>query len=151
MPKLSSLSGIRVVKSFANGSIERNKFLTKTIVLCRAAKEYKSEVYFYEGMTVFTQIMPIAIVVFGGVAIVNRMLDLADLLTFLLYIGILIEPIKRFGNFTRLYQMGMAGFERFMEVLEVEPDIQDAPAAPDLPAVRLCGISECGFQIQGNE
>jgi ATP-binding cassette, subfamily B, bacterial len=134
-----SLSGIRVVKSFANESIERDKFLYENNLFVQSRKEeYKSEVYFYEGMTVFTQLMPIAIVVFGGVAIVNRTLDLADLLTFLLYIGILIEPIKRFGNFTRLYQMGMAGFERFMEVLEVEPDIQDAPAAPDLPAVRGC-------------
>ena len=63
-------------------------------------------------------------------------LGLADLITFLLYIGILIEPIKRFGNFTRLYQEGITGFERFMEVLEVEPDIQDSPRAVDLPVVQ---------------
>jgi ATP-binding cassette subfamily B protein len=63
-------------------------------------------------------------------------LDLADLLTFLLYVGILIEPIKRFGNFTRLYQEGITGFDRIMEVLEVEPDIRDAADAVELTRVQ---------------
>ncbi len=61
---------------------------------------------------------------------------MADLLTFLLYIGILIEPIQRLGNFARLYQEGIAGFDRFMEVLEVEPDIQDKPNAIELTQVQ---------------
>jgi ATP-binding cassette subfamily B protein len=61
---------------------------------------------------------------------------LAELVTFLLYVGILIEPIRRFSNFTRLYQEGVAGFERFMEVLEVESDIQDAPGAVELNHVQ---------------
>ena len=69
-------------------------------------------------------------------SIVKGSLDLADLLTFLLYIVILIEPIQRLGNFIRLYQEGVAGFNRFMEVLEAEPDIQDAPNAGDLPHVQ---------------
>jgi ATP-binding cassette, subfamily B, bacterial len=63
-------------------------------------------------------------------------LDLADLLTFSLYIGILIEPIKRFGNFTRLYQEGITGFDRFMEVLEVAPEIQDTAEAIELTHVQ---------------
>ena len=63
-------------------------------------------------------------------------MDLADLLTFLLYIVILIEPIQRLGNFIRLYQQGITGFNRFMDVLEVEPDIQDAPNAEELDQVR---------------
>jgi ATP-binding cassette subfamily B protein len=57
------------------------------------------------------------------------------MITFLLYVGILIEPIRRYGNFTRLYQEGVAGFERFMEVLEVEPDIQDTADAVALKQV----------------
>jgi ATP-binding cassette subfamily B protein len=78
----------------------------------------------------------VAVIVFGGVSIVNAALDLAELVTFLLYVGILIEPIRRFSNFTRLYQEGMTGFERFMEILEVAPDIQDAPGAVELAGVR---------------
>ncbi|MCE7986486.1 MAG: ABC transporter ATP-binding protein [Caldilinea sp. CFX5] len=128
-----TLAGIRVVKSFTNEPIENEKFTYENERFVQSRKEeYRSETYFYEGLIAFTQIMTIAVIIFGAVSIVQGSLDLADLLTFLLYIGILIEPIKRFGNFTRLYQEGMTGFERFMEVLEVEPDIVDAPNAVDL-------------------
>lgn len=84
----------------------------------------------------FCKLMSIAIVLFGAVSIVHGSLDLADLLIFLLYIVILIEPIQHLGNFVRLYQEGITGFHRFMDVLEVEPDIQDAPDAQDLTRVR---------------
>jgi len=76
------------------------------------------------------------VVVFGGIAIVNASLDLADLLTYALYVGILIEPIHRLINFSRLYQDGITGFNRFMEMLEIAPEIQDVPNAIDLTHVR---------------
>ncbi|MCI0645254.1 MAG: ABC transporter ATP-binding protein/permease [Chloroflexi bacterium] len=132
-----TLSGIRVVKSFTNEKTEKKKFAYENSRFVDSRRdEYKSEAYFYEGMMVFIQLMTIAVIIFGGVGIVNASLDLADLLTFLLYIGILIEPIKRFSNFTRLYQEGITGFDRFMEVLEVEPDIQDAADAIELRHVQ---------------
>jgi len=131
-----TLAGIRVVKSFINEAVEKTKFAyeNRRFVASRR-EEYKSEAYFYEGLLAFTYLMTIAVVILGGVGIVQGALDLADLLTFLLYIGILIEPINRFGNFTRLYQEGMTGFERFMEVLEVAPDIPDSPHAIELTQV----------------
>ncbi|MCB0114106.1 MAG: ABC transporter ATP-binding protein [Caldilineaceae bacterium] len=131
-----TLAGIRTVKSFTNEAVEQAKFAfeNQRFVDSRGAG-YQSEAYFYSGLIAFTNLMTTAVVVFGGVAIVNASLDLADLITFLLYIGILIEPIKRFANFTRLYQEGMAGFERFMEVLEIEPDVQDAPNAREISHV----------------
>jgi ATP-binding cassette subfamily B protein len=132
-----TLSGIRVVKSFTNEEIEQRKFAHENArFLDSRSASYKSEAYFDAGLTAFIQLMTIAVVVFGGVGIVQSSFDLADLLTFLLYIGILIEPIKRFSNFTRLYQEGMTGFERFMEVLEVQPDIQDSADAVELTHVR---------------
>lgn len=132
-----TLSGIRVVKSFTNEATERQKFAYENgRFLDSRRDEYKNEAYFYEGMVVFTQLMPIAVIIFGAAGMVRGSLDLADLLTFLLYIGVLIEPIKRFSNFTRLYQEGMTGFERFMEVLEVAPDVQDTAAAIELPCVQ---------------
>lgn len=79
-----------------------------------------------------TQLMTVAVVIFGAAAIVISSLNLADLLTFVLYIVILIEPIQRLGNFARLYQEGITGFERFMEVLEVDPDIKDSPDAVEV-------------------
>jgi ATP-binding cassette subfamily B protein len=132
-----TLAGIRVVHSFTNEAVEQTKFAheNERFVASRRA-DIRSEVLFYEGLIGFTQLMTIAVVVFGGMHIVTGTLDLPDLLTFLLYIGILIEPIQRFGNFTRLYQEGMAGFDRFMEALEVTPEIQDAPTAVDLDHVQ---------------
>jgi ATP-binding cassette subfamily B protein len=76
--------------------------------------------------------MTVAVIVFGGVSIKEASLDLPDVITLLLCVGILIEPIRRYGNFTRLYQEGITGFERFMGVLEVEPDIQEAENAHDI-------------------
>ncbi len=132
-----TLAGIRVVKSFTNEEIEKQKFAEENRRFVESRKEgYKSEAYFYDGLILFTQLMTIAVVIFGGAGIVKKSIDLADLLTFLLYIGILIEPIQRLGNFTRLYQEGFTGFERFMEVLEVAPDIKDAPDAMELTDVK---------------
>jgi ATP-binding cassette subfamily B protein len=132
-----TLSGIRVVKSFTNEEIEKKKFTYENNRFVASRNDgYKSEAYFSAGLIAFTQLMTIAVIIFGGASIVNGSLDLSDVLTFLLYIGILIEPIKRFGNFTRLYQEGMSGFDRFMEVLEVEPDIQNSVNAIELRHVQ---------------
>jgi len=131
-----ALSGIRVVKSFTNEEIEKKKFTYENNRFVASRKEgYKSEAYFYDGLVMFTQLMTTAVVIFGAVSIVKGSLDLADLLTFLLYIVILIEPIQRLGNFTRLYQEGITGFERMMEVLEVEPDVEDVADAKELTDV----------------
>jgi ATP-binding cassette subfamily B protein len=133
-----TLSGIRVVQSFTNEEIEKGKFAHENNRFLESRTDgYKSEAYFSAGMIAFPQLMTIAVIIFGGASMVaGASLDLADLLTFLLCLGLLIEPIRRFGNFTRLYQEGVAGFERFMEVLEVEPDIQDSAKAIDLAYVQ---------------
>lgn len=134
-----TLAGIRVVQSFANETIEKQKFAYANKRFVESRQDgYRSETYFYEGMTAFTQLMTIAVIVFGGIAIVHTALDLADLVTYLLYIGILIEPIQRFVNFARLYQEGITGFDRFMDIMQVEADIQDSVDAIDL------------LQVQGN-
>ena len=132
-----TLAGIRVVQSFTNEEIEKGKFIYENNRFLDSRRDvYKSEANFSAGMISFTQLLVIAVIVFGSVAIQNASIDLPDLITFLLYVGILMEPIQRFSNFTRLYQEGIAGFERFMEVLEVEPDIQDAATAIELGHVQ---------------
>lgn len=132
-----TLAGIRVVKSFTNEEVEKKKFAEQNHRFLESKRKgYKAEAYFYDGLISFTQLMTIAVVVFGAVSIIKGTLDLADLITFLLYIVILIEPIQRLGNFVRLYQEGVSGFNRFMEVLEVEPDIQDVPNAKSLRDVK---------------
>ena len=132
-----TLSGVRVVRAFGNEALEKAKFAHENERLIQSRRnDIRSETFFYEGLVGFTQLMSITVILLGAVAIVNHSLDLADLITFLLYIGILIEPIRRFGNFTRLWQEGITGFERFMEMREIEPDSQDAADAIGLGQVR---------------
>jgi len=131
-----SLSGIRVVKSFTNERIEREKFAYENQQFVESSRDgHKSEAFFYGGMIAFSQLITVVVIILGGMAIVSGTLDLADLLTYLLCVSILIDPIQRAVNFAQRYQEGVTGFNRFMELLEIAPDIQDAPAAVDLPRV----------------
>ncbi len=147
-----SLSGIRVVKSFANEAIEQKKFAYENDRFVDSRRSiYRNEVLFYEGMTGLTQLITIVVVVFGGISILNVSLDLADLVTFLLYIGNLIEPIRNLNNFTRNYQEGMTGFNRFMEILEIEPDIRDSADAVEPDHVRgHVEFRNVGFRYDGS-
>jgi len=132
-----TLAGIRVVKSFTNEVIEQKKFAHENERFLESRGDgYRSEAYFFGGLIGFTQLITLAVIVFGGAAIINASLDLADLLTFLLYVGILIEPIRKAINFARLYQEGITGFNRFMEALEVQPEIVDSATAIDVGRVR---------------
>lgn len=132
-----TLSGIRVVKSFTNEEIEKQKFEYENNRFVESRRDgYRSEAYFSAGTITFTQLITIIVIVFGGIGIANASLDVSDLITYLLYIAILIEPIQRVVNFARLYHEGITGFERFMDILEIAPDIQDSPDGEDLTHVQ---------------
>jgi ATP-binding cassette subfamily B protein len=132
-----NLSGIRVVKSFVNEETEKKKFAYENNRFLESRKSgYKNEAFLYEGVDTITQLITVTVIVFGGASIVNASLDLADLITFLLYIGNLIEPIQKLTHMTQQFQEGITGFERFMEILEVEPDIQDSVSAIELKHVQ---------------
>lgn len=132
-----SLAGIRVVQSFTNEAIESRKFAEENARFVESRRDdYRTEAYFYQGMVAFTQMLTVGVMVFGGVAILNASLGLSDLLTYLLFIAILVDPIQKFVNLSRLYQEGITGFNRFMEIMDIQPDIQDAPDAIDLSNVR---------------
>ena len=125
-----SLAGIRVVQSFANEALEQAKFDRANARFVESRRlEYKSEGIFYGGMDAFSLLMTVVVVVFGALAITRASLDLADLITFLLYVGILVEPIQRLVNFARWYQEGITGFQRFMDMIELPPAIQDGDQA----------------------
>ncbi len=128
-----NLSGIRVVKSFTNEEVEKKKFAYENNRFLESRKStYRNESYLYNGMSAFVQLITVTVIVFGGVSIVNASLDLPDLITFLLYIGNLIEPIQKLTQMTMQLQEGIASFERFIEILELEPDIQDVANAVEL-------------------
>lgn len=132
-----SLAGIRVVKSFANEAAETRKFAFANNAFLRSRKSgYKSEAYCYTGLGAFTQLITVAVVIFGGLSIARQALSLSDLLTYLLCVSILIDPIMKLVNFVRLYQEGITAFDRFMEVMEVEPEIRDSAGAVELKSTK---------------
>ncbi len=121
-----TLSGIREVASYTNEAFEIRKFSFLNARFVKSRKEgYRSEAFFDQGVYAFAQAIVVAVIVFGAAGIGGTSLNLADLLTFLLCVNILFDPIQRLINFTKLYQEGITGFARFMDVLEKEPDIGD--------------------------
>jgi len=132
-----TLAGIRVVKSFANEETEKKKFAYENGRFLESRKSiYKNESFIYQGVGLVTQLITVTVIVIGGVSITRAALDLSDLITFLLYIGNLIEPIQKLTHMTEQFQEGITGFERFMEIMEVEPEIQDSVSAVEVKDVQ---------------
>ncbi|PEE41272.1 ABC transporter ATP-binding protein [Bacillus pseudomycoides] len=132
-----SLAGIRVVKSFANEHVEIEKFNRENKRFLDSRKKfYKTEANFYNGIQTFIQLITITVVIFGSAKIVNNTLDLADLITFLLYVNFMIEPIQKLTQMNTLFQEGITGFQRFMEIMNLKPAIESNPNAVTLQAVR---------------
>ncbi|KIL38422.1 thiamine ABC transporter permease [Gordoniibacillus kamchatkensis] len=147
-----SLSGIRVVQSFANEAIELDKFTVSNRRFLDSRKRgYRAEALFFNGLTAFITLINISVVVVGAVLISYDRLQLTELITFLLYINTLIDPVKRLVNFTQNLQNGAAGFERFLEIMAVEPDITDAPNATQLRHVKgKVEFAGVGFQYDSD-
>lgn len=132
-----NLSGIRVVKSFANEDVEDEKFKVGNDGFLSAKKNsYFYMGSFHAGVHAFTTMVQVVVIVAGSYFIAMGDLQVTDLLTFLLYIGVFTEPIRTLIDFTEQFQNGYSGFERFMEIMNMEPDIADAPNAEELQAVK---------------
>lgn len=132
-----NLSGIRVVKSFANEEIENEKFKIGNDGFLNSKKDnYKYMGSFQAGVGVFTTLIQISVIITGSILIAGQKLDISDLVTFLLYIGVFTEPIKTLVDFTEQFQNGYTGFERFREIMDIEPDIKDKEGAIELKNVK---------------
>ncbi len=132
-----TLSGIRVVQSFANEELEVQKFKDENNRYMESRKTiYRNEAVLYQGITTATQLIIITLILLSAVSIMNEAMNLADLITFLLYINYLIEPIQQLTRVAAQYQEGLASFERFMEIMDLEPDIRDQKDALVLDQVR---------------
>ncbi|TDQ37212.1 ABC transporter ATP-binding protein [Aureibacillus halotolerans] len=132
-----SLAGIRVVKSFANEKLEVEKFNRENDRFLFSRKHtYRAEAYFYNSAEAFVQLITVTIVIFGSASILNQTFDLADLITFLLYIGFLIEPIQKLTHMSMQFQEGVTGFQRFMAIMNVKPDIENRSDAIPLSNVQ---------------
>jgi len=132
-----SLSGIRVVKSFANEPVERRKFdCSNNAFLESKVNNYMIMGRYHAGNSFFEGLLYIVIVASGAFFIVNGTLSAADLAVYALYINIYINPIDLLINFTEQFQKGYAGFKRFLEVVETQPEIKDAEDAVELKNVK---------------
>ena len=132
-----SLSGIRVVKSFANEGIEAGRFAEENERFLQTRRfGYLSEAWASAGLGTFAQLITVTVIVIGAARITAASLSAADLMTYLLCVAILIDPINRAVNIARLWQEGLTGFDRFMDMLEIAPDIDDRPGARALTQVR---------------
>lgn len=132
-----NLSGIRVVKSFANEEIENQKFRQGNDGFLAAKKSsYRYMGSFQAGVGVFTTLIQVSVILTGSVLIAYGRLNVSDLVTFLLYIGVFTDPIRTLVDFTEQFQNGYTGFERFREIMNIMPDIKDAQGAVELKDVK---------------
>ena len=132
-----SLSGVRAVKSFGNEAIEIEKFHEGN----ERFVDSKRKSYWYmglynSGLGALTTLVTIVVLVAGASLMTGGRMKVADLVTFLLYINNFTDPIKKLINFTEQFQNGYSGYERFLEIMDVEPDITDAKDAQHITSVK---------------
>lgn len=132
-----TLSGIRVVQSFANEEIEKKKFAVSNENFLVSKKENYRCMGSFSAWNIFFQgMMYLTVLVFGGYLISQDKMEPADLAMYALYIGIFISPIQILVELTEMIQKGLSGFRRFSAIMETEPDIEDAPDAKELKDVK---------------
>lgn len=148
-----NLSGIRVVKSFANEDIENEKFRVGNDGFLAAKKNsYHYMGSFQAGVGVFTTMIQVSVILVGTVLIAHGRVDMTDLVTFLLYIGVFTDPIRTLVDFTEQFQNGYTGFERFQEIMNIRPDIEDAPDATPIGMVKgQIEFDNVSFQYKDNQ
>ena len=136
-----TLAGIRVVQSFANEDIEREKFRRSNQAFLRSKKDnYNCMGNFMAWNLFFQGMMYLVTLVFGGWLIAKGLMEPVDLAMYALYIGIFINPIQILVELIEMMQKGLAGFRRFLEVMDTAPEIKDPPDARELTDVkgRVC-------------
>lgn len=132
-----SLSGIRVVKSFSNEKTEMDKFEEgNSRFVDSKKKSYRYMGMYNSGMGVFSTLITVGSLLMGAWLMMKGELSAADLVTFLLYINNFTEPVKKLVNFTEQFQNGYSGYERFVEIMNIAPDIKDKEDAKSLDRVQ---------------
>ena len=150
----NSLAGIREAKSFVREDYERERF-ERSNWRFKEARElaFKRMAQYSAGLDFLTNLLNVAVLIGGGIFVYQGKIDFADLTTYLLFISFFLQPIRRLTAFTQQYQSGMSGFERFLELMDCEPEISDPPTALSLGEVRgEIEFRQVGFQYtEGTE
>ncbi len=132
-----SLLGVRVVKSFANEDIERQKFHagnTKFLDIKKVMYHYMAG--FNSTTRIFDGIMYVVVIVAGGLFMLYGQITVADFTAYLLYVSTLLTSIRRIVEFAEQFQRGMTGIERFVEIMDAPVEIHDNPGAKPLSHVK---------------
>lgn len=129
----SRISGIRTSKAFANEDVDQARFEVSNDVFKGAKKDfYKAMGRFNASQEFFMCIMPVAVIAFGGWLIMKGSLNYIDLITFTLFVSAFVNPIRKMSNFAEIFTNGTAGLKRFMEVMAVQPQVEEKPDAKDM-------------------
>ena len=133
----NSISGIRVAKSFTNEEYEIERFDRGNLEL-KGSKvvAYRSLAKFFTGIYFLMGILNVIVLGSGAYFILRGFLNAGDLVAYLLYVNFFFMPIRRLSNFTQQFEQGMAGFERFLEILKIEPEVKEREDAIELKNVR---------------
>lgn len=129
----NSVSGIRLAKAFCNEDYEKERFDEYN----QALYESKDEAYYQMGIfaavnTFLTDLLNLVVVSFGGYFVYQGWINLGDLVAYILFANFMLKPVRRLMDFIQQFQQGMAGYERFAEIMAVDPEIEDAPNAKQL-------------------
>lgn len=149
----STVSGMRTGKAFANERLEYKKFLGTVDAYKESKRDfYKCLAVFNSSMEFFCCIISVIVMAFGGWMIMRGELNYVDLITFCLYINTFITPIRKLVNFTETYASGSAGFNRFLEIMRMEPKIRDAKDAKKLEVFGgSIELKDVSFQYKENK
>lgn len=133
----SGISGMRTAKAFQNEENEKAKFNAMNTQFVQAKRGYyKTMATFMGGMEFSTSIMPVLVIGAGGFFIMKGTVNYADLVAFTLYVTTFITPVRKLSTFVEQFMMGSAGFSRFLELMRLDPEIQDVPDAAELGPVK---------------
>lgn len=148
-----SLSGIRVVKSFANEKVEMKKFRQGNERFVNSKKlSYKYMGTYNSGMGAFITLITISVLLTGAFYLTKGAMPVEDLVTVLLYISNFTDPVKKLITFTEQFQNGYSGYSRFLEIMAVAPDIQDAPEAKEVNDVKgAIDFENVSFAYEGTQ
>lgn len=149
----NSISGVRVSKSFTNEDYEIEKFNRGNDEFSEARKDsYKVMAEFASGIGIISNVLNLVVISVGGYFVYMKYIDIGDLFAYSLYVNFFMQPIRRLTDFTEKFQEGMTGFERFVEIMDIQPDIVDSESAINISDVKgNIEFKEVGFSYTNGD
>ena len=148
----SSLSGARTAKAFANENAESRRFDNANALFKTARREfYKAMALFHSSVEFFLCSLNVVVIGVGGYYVMRDAMDYRDLVTFCLYISSFVGPMRKLSGFSELFANGFAGLNRFVEVMRMEPTVQDKSDAAELKDVQgAISVKNVSFAYDGD-